>query len=674
MSRFHGLLWTISNLSDARPLALLVDDVQWADPTSLRFFNYLSRHLSELPVALIAALRPGEFGENFEYLVALRSQPAIRSIVLPPLSPQGCAAVLRAFGHEIAADGGDACLEVTGGVPRTVVTLAESVGDAQVLDGRVIRQALQASQATLRSRLDLSPDGLAVCCAVAVLGHDATVDRVAVLLGSSGPQVESIVESLVIKGVLRLKPILGFVRATDRAELYGDIPAPEKAEMHLRVARLLLDQEERLPRVAAHLLLTDPGEGDWVASALEEASRDALAEGAPELGVRYLERALEEPLDAARRARLLALSAPACVAAGDNRYRRRLTEAIELLGSDDEVAEVYHEVGRNLYGTGRLTEACEVLDEALATITDDGPARSRLRTLYLLTARLEPQRRTEVLREIGTTVEARVEDRASGRLLLMEAALASIRACEPHTKAAGFALRAIPPPGEPFDEVAITTLVPQLIPTLTWCDLLEEAHRVVGRALSDARASGSLLAYANAGTYGAMERYVQGYIREAEALGQQALDALPFVWSLAMPYAATMTAYASMERNDLEAAEDALRRTEGPGWADTVERPFYLEARGRLRALKGDLAGAMDDLTESGRLMVQLIGTNNPAMLGWRSRLARVRVEAGRREGALDLVDEEIEHARAFGAPRPLATALRISGELRAVIGPIEEA
>ncbi|MFP5298929.1 MAG: helix-turn-helix transcriptional regulator, partial [Actinomycetota bacterium] len=674
VSRFHGLVWTISNLSYSHPLALVVDDVQWADPATLRFFNYLVRHLSELPVALIVALRPGEFGENFEHLVGLRSQPGIRSIVLEPMSARGCAEMLRILGHEVAADAGAVCFEITGGVPRAVATLAKSLADHEVVDGAVLREAVRAADGPLHSRLDLRTEDLEVCRAIAVLGPDATIDRVAALLERPGPVVESAIESLFLKRVLRRMPSLGFVVATDRADAYSEIPAPERSDMHLRVAELLLEQDERLPRVAAHLLLTEPGGGDWVADALEEASREALNEGAPELAVRYLSRALGEPLDDRSRARLLASLAPASVAAGDDRYREQLNEASALLDTEDAIAEVYHEVGRNLYGMGRLTEACDILDEALASISEDGPAGTKLRTLYMLTARLEPQRRAQVIREIRSELAGSIEDSLSGRLLLMEAALASIRACEPHEKAAGLALRAVPPPDESFDDVAITTLVPQLIPTLTWCDLLDEAHRVVDRALSDARASGSLLAYANAGTYGAMERYMQGYIREAEALGQQALDALPFVWSMAVPYAATITAYASMERDDLDAAEDALRRTEGPGWADTVERPFYLEARGRLRALKDDLFGAIEDLTESGQLMVELIGTNNPAMLGWRSRLARIRYASGRAEGALELVDEEIDHARAFGAPRPLATALRVSGELREAIEPVEEA
>src|SRR5262249_30099695 len=44
-SSLHGLHWLTVNLADAGPLALMVDDVQWADAPSQRFLDYLGRRL-----------------------------------------------------------------------------------------------------------------------------------------------------------------------------------------------------------------------------------------------------------------------------------------------------------------------------------------------------------------------------------------------------------------------------------------------------------------------------------------------------------------------------------------------------------------------------------------------------------------------------------------------------
>ena len=60
----HGLFSLARNLAltpdgddELRPIAMIVDDVHWADWPSLRFLVYLAERLSELPIALIVAAR-----------------------------------------------------------------------------------------------------------------------------------------------------------------------------------------------------------------------------------------------------------------------------------------------------------------------------------------------------------------------------------------------------------------------------------------------------------------------------------------------------------------------------------------------------------------------------------------------------------------------------------------
>ena len=44
----HGLYWLCSNVAGTQPLALLIDDVQWVDESSLWFLGFLARRLEEL--------------------------------------------------------------------------------------------------------------------------------------------------------------------------------------------------------------------------------------------------------------------------------------------------------------------------------------------------------------------------------------------------------------------------------------------------------------------------------------------------------------------------------------------------------------------------------------------------------------------------------------------------
>ena len=70
-----AIFWFVAGLAERQPLLLAVDDLHWVDDASLRALDYLARRLAELPVALIAALRPAEPGASASLLDALRQRP-----------------------------------------------------------------------------------------------------------------------------------------------------------------------------------------------------------------------------------------------------------------------------------------------------------------------------------------------------------------------------------------------------------------------------------------------------------------------------------------------------------------------------------------------------------------------------------------------------------------------
>ncbi|MGH2841805.1 MAG: AAA family ATPase, partial [Solirubrobacteraceae bacterium] len=59
-SVMHGLFWLLSNLADAGPVLIVIDDSHWADRPSLRLVLYLLQRLDEMAVTIIAARRLGE--------------------------------------------------------------------------------------------------------------------------------------------------------------------------------------------------------------------------------------------------------------------------------------------------------------------------------------------------------------------------------------------------------------------------------------------------------------------------------------------------------------------------------------------------------------------------------------------------------------------------------------
>ena len=71
----HGLYWLTANLAAERPLLLLVDDLQWADPPSQSFLASLACRLDGVAAGPVAALRPPGPGEDRALVDALPGEP-----------------------------------------------------------------------------------------------------------------------------------------------------------------------------------------------------------------------------------------------------------------------------------------------------------------------------------------------------------------------------------------------------------------------------------------------------------------------------------------------------------------------------------------------------------------------------------------------------------------------
>ena len=133
-SVIHGLFWLAANLIAPRerqaqpvPLAMLVDDLQWADRPSLRFLAYLADRIADLPLLLVAHVRQGEEPADQRALMALR-EAADDSLLRPDsLSDEGVAAIVVSHLPDADPSFCEACARVTGGNPFLLVELIDQV-------------------------------------------------------------------------------------------------------------------------------------------------------------------------------------------------------------------------------------------------------------------------------------------------------------------------------------------------------------------------------------------------------------------------------------------------------------------------------------------------------------------------------------------------------------------
>jgi hypothetical protein len=78
----RGLEWLVGDLAARGPVAVVADDLHWADAASLRFLVLLAERVEDLRLVLVVAMRPREPGADQVLLDALVAASA--SMVVRP--------------------------------------------------------------------------------------------------------------------------------------------------------------------------------------------------------------------------------------------------------------------------------------------------------------------------------------------------------------------------------------------------------------------------------------------------------------------------------------------------------------------------------------------------------------------------------------------------------------
>jgi DNA-binding CsgD family transcriptional regulator len=681
----HGLHWLTVNLAARRPVLIAVDDVHWADLDSLRFLAYVSRRVEELPVLVAIATRPGQADERGRLIDELVDDTLATVLRPRPLSPEGSATYVR---RELAAEADDAfclsCHEATGGNPYFLHELvgelaSDGVPPRGARAGRVPEVGPQTiARAVLRRLGTLPLEPLALARAVAVLGDDVDVRVAGDLANLDPPAAAASADRLARVEIFRPGQPLAFAHPIVRTAIYQDVPAAERARDHARAATLLAEAGASPDQVAAHLLETEPADDPETVAALRATAGRAEARGAAAAAVPFLRRALAEPPPDADRRDVLAELGAAELHVDPPAAAEHLGEALERTMDARERAEITLLLSRSLILSDRLAEAVDLLEKAIAEAppTESRGLSLRLEAELITQARLDRGtldiargRLKSVREEVLAETPAPDKSGEPVRLLLACFAGEASIADEPADVAAGLAERALE--GYRLDEehpLAFTFAAA----ALTWADRFDAAAAAFEEALRDARGRGSAPAVALISCWRSPLALRRGAVADAEEDARTALEVMgPAAWgpSIALPLA--FLADALIERGEPDEAWKALEEhdllDELP---DTWRANLLLGSRARLRAVRDDTRKAIADLRTTGERL-EAWGIRNPAVFPWRSELADA---LGPGDEAAALVAEELECARAWGAPRAIARALRAQAAAIGDVAPLEEA
>jgi DNA-binding SARP family transcriptional activator len=263
----------------AGPLALVVDDVQWADPTSARCLVHLADHVRVRPVLFALTLRDGEDDSAVApLLAALARGDGNRQLAVPPLADGDVGALAeQVSGAPLGAGEARRLSERTGGNPLYVCEYARLSPEERAADAMP-----RAVRAVVGRRLaGLDPAVLGVLRAAAVIGDVLDLDLLATTTRLDLDELADLLDEAADEHVVVAAPGTAgyaFAHGLLREEVLHATPVLRRQRLHARVAEALVARggPDTAAARAQHLLaavpLVEPAEA---LAACREAARDA---------------------------------------------------------------------------------------------------------------------------------------------------------------------------------------------------------------------------------------------------------------------------------------------------------------------------------------------------------------------------------------------------------------
>nr|BBM95947.1 LuxR family transcriptional regulator [Streptomyces sp.] len=644
----HSLCATLLDVLErtGRPLLISVDDVHYADTSSLHCLALLLRRLQQVPALLVLTESP-RLSTADQLFQAEFPLGFISRLRLGPLSPKGVAALLQEhLGATPAREWAPRWHAVTGGNPLLLQALLEDRRCGETDPPAEDREPVvgMAYSHALLSCLHRSDQVvLDYARALAVLGEHTDVELVAKLIGTGAEPAQRAIRALEQTGVVTSGR---FRHPAARAAVLGNIPPARLDELH-RLAGCLLYANGADATTIAEQVVAVEGDEPTAVPLLHEGAKQALAEGKVGSALTFLRRAHQLDVKDVQTATTSSLLARA-------EWRVDPETALRRLPTLRRAAEAGHlpfgdclnPIGLMLWG-GDPTSAMELWRDA---VRHGAPSRHEYTNssliLRVFLSCLYPA-------EAAALGAAAPGEPAEAHGPLLEDCLRLCQALReaPNDQLAGFAEKCLH--DYPLREGNVGLVMLALL-VLVINGRLSLARHWAEELRDDARAQGATSWAAFLRALEAAVALHQGDPATAADHARAALASLSVrSWGVAigMPLSVLIQAYTSLDR--LEEARACLQIPVPEAMFQTTMGLLFRHARGLYHHASGRYEAALDDFRSVGELAQQW-GMDLPGLVTWRGdaawsclALGRVPMASAYAQGQLDLCMSGDTHARA---------------------------
>ena len=258
--RFQAFCGLIQQLAQRRPVCLVLDDLHWADESTLQWIEYAFRRLQKTPLLLLGSYRDEEVTEEhpLSALTAdLGAQGVLEEWELPPLSLVQSAQLLSQVLQRPLSDHdelAEVSLHLTGGNPFYLCALATGLNESGLVQtvskegadwkARLVSYVPQTIQAALGERLRrLSSRGRKLLEVGSVLGHRWSFSLAAIVSGQRRPYlIEAVKELLGARLLVDQGEQYAFQHDLVREFIYRHLPHAQRQYLHGKTAQTLENQ------------------------------------------------------------------------------------------------------------------------------------------------------------------------------------------------------------------------------------------------------------------------------------------------------------------------------------------------------------------------------------------------------------------------------------------------
>lgn len=274
---FYAVTSFLAGVAAVQPVALLLDDLHWADQSSLRLLQYIARHTRSDRIFVLGTYRDVEVGRHHPLERALRDlhrEGLSDELAVRRLDRAAIAALTAASfgGTEVSEEFAALLYRHTEGNPffahEVLNTLVER-GDVFLRDGRWDRRDLadiqvpKSVRSTVGERVSRLPtQAQEILAEASVLGQTFQFDDLQALSGCDERVIEEALDEAEGAGLVRRgeKDTYSFNHALTQQVLYEELPARRRRRLHLAAGGAIergRPPDHRIPDLAWHFLQGD---------------------------------------------------------------------------------------------------------------------------------------------------------------------------------------------------------------------------------------------------------------------------------------------------------------------------------------------------------------------------------------------------------------------------------